>query len=102
MKTKFTGFALAGVLVVLLVGPAMAQQPCQTRASAVDELAQRHQERTLGIGLIQGAVIELLVSKDGETWTLIITSSNGCVNFIGAGMYWQQVVPTYKPKGRGL
>jgi hypothetical protein len=97
---KFVGSALVGILIALLAGPAMAQQSCETRASAIEGLAQRYQEQPIGMGLTDAGVVEVLVSKDGATWTMIITASNGCTKFVGAGTYWQQVVPIYKPKGR--
>jgi hypothetical protein len=93
---------LVGILVALLAGPAMAQQSCETRASAIEGLAQKYQEQPVGMGLTSAGVVEVLVSEDGATWTMIITAPNGCVRFVGAGTYWQQVVPTYKPKGRAL
>jgi hypothetical protein len=92
--------ALAGVLVALLAGPAMAQQPCYTRASAIDGLAQKYQEQPVGMGLTDVGLVEVLASEDGATWTMIITAPNGCTKFVGAGTNWQQIAPTYKPKGR--
>jgi len=40
-----------------------------------------------------GAVIEVLASRDGATWTLITTAPTGIACIAQTGEYWQPLAP---------
>jgi len=73
---------------------AAAQAPrCGQRAGIIDQLATKYQETPSQIGLeSSGALIEVLTSKDGETWTIILSWPGGTSCLLAAGSDWQPVV----------
>lgn len=90
---------LAAVLVILAL-PARAQSPCAPRDYILTQFAQRHHERPAAAGLAaNGAVLELLVSKDGSTWTLIATGPNGITCIAATGTDWASREPKYGERG---
>ena len=78
-----------------LVSPAAAQQPaCTKRTDVVKHLANKYSEAPVAIGLANnGGVIEVLSSKKGDSWTIIITMPNSTACMIAAGENWE-AVPT--------
>lgn len=87
-------FAVAAFgLMVILGNPAAAQQPaCTKRADVISHLGKKYKEVPSSIGLANnGGVIEVLSSKKGSTWTIIITMPNGTSCMIAAGENWQSV-----------
>jgi hypothetical protein len=61
----------------------------------VAALGERYGEATVGIGLASnGALLELLASADGATWTIIQTAPSGLACLLAAGESWQPRTPT--------
>ena len=96
---------LAGLLTATLISwavfstPAAAQQ-CTDRAGVVDHLSQRYAEKPVVMGITQaGNVLEILVSKDGQSWTVIVTGTTGLACMIAAGENWRDLPTT--PQGTG-
>lgn len=57
-------------------------------------LEARYGELSAGVGLnSDGRLTELLTSKDGATWTLIVTSPNGVSCLVASGESWQDRAP---------
>ena len=50
---------------------------------------------------MSGNVIELLRSKDGSTWTLLMTYPNGTSCVLRAGEYWEDI-SWQDPRGKRL
>ena len=93
-------FLSIAVAMVLLTGaafmaqPAAAQQAGVPRAEVVKALGDRFAEESVGLGIAQnGSVIELFTSKDGATWTIVMTMPNGLSQVIAAGESWMQITP---------
>ncbi len=93
-------FLSIAVAMVLLVGtafmahPAAAQHAGMTRAEMVKALGDRYAEESVGLGIAQnGGVIELFTSKDGATWTIVLTMPNGLSRVIATGESWMQIMP---------
>ncbi len=84
---------LASLLPGVLAAPAAAQQPgCTERTQVIKQLASRYAEVPVSIGLAQnGGVVEVLSSRTGESWTIIITLPNGTSCAIAAGQHWETV-----------
>ena len=80
-------------LVTALAQPAAAQQPaCTKRADVISHLSKKYSENPVSIGLANnGGVIEVLSSKQGSSWTIIITMPNGMTCMIAAGENWEDV-----------
>ena len=82
-------------ILILLTGAASAEE-CYSRKAILDALKQ---EKVTAVGLTNvGALIELLTSDDGETWTIIYTKPNGMSCLVASGSYWlerEEPKPTY-------
>lgn len=84
----------AAVLVAATVSaPAQAQQPaCTARNDVISHLATKYSEKPVALGLANnGGVIEVLSSKQGNSWTIIITMPNGTSCMIAAGEHWEDL-----------
>ncbi len=80
--------------------PVMAQTVCAPRSAVLEQFAQRHKERPVSRALAaNGAVLEVLVSQDGSTWTLIATGPNGVSCLAASGTDWEPMKPKYGVEG---
>jgi|TARA_Y100000310_G_scaffold138368_1_gene137352 hypothetical protein len=62
---------------------------CVERAPLVAELLKTHQEKLLGVGLLnEEALLEVYVSPGGATFTVILTTATGLACLVGAGHDW--------------
>ena len=78
----------------LMAQPAAAQQAGVPRAAVVKALGEGYAKVTVGLGIARnGGVIELFTSKDGATWTLVLTMPNGLSRVIASGESWMQFTP---------
>jgi len=78
--------------VLACTADAAAQPTCGTREALLKALARDFQEQPVGIGLsANGAVLELLTSPAGTTWTLMATQPSGVTCLIGSGEAWQPI-----------
>ncbi len=87
----------------MLASPAAGQSmPCNDRAVVLRVLADKYGEALVGAGVTnRGYLIELLTSKGGETWTLIVSQPNDVACIIAAGEGWRNREPP-KPQGTAL
>jgi hypothetical protein len=82
-------------------GQAQAQTVCAPRAVMVEKLKSDFGERPRAVGLADtGGLIEFLASKDGGSWTLIMTSPEGRSCLVMAGDKWKAREPE-KGDGHG-
>ncbi|MEL6914420.1 MAG: hypothetical protein AAFP13_07945 [Pseudomonadota bacterium] len=90
--------ALPGLLFTLAVSTLSASQgaaqyadgqKCAPRDAIVSALALDYDERPVGSGF-QGSkqILEVFVSDDDKTWTIIVTATNGVSCILGAGTDW--------------
>ena len=93
-------FLSIAVAVLLLAGaafmarPAAAQQAGVPRAAVVRALGDGYAEESVGLGIARnGGIIELFTSKDGATWTLVLTMPNGLSRVVASGKSWMQLTP---------
>lgn len=86
----------------MLASPALALHPCGPRSAFIERLWDKYGETPVGQGLTNpnNQLMELFTSKDGGTWTLLLTLPNGCTRIIGVGKDWRAVPPALlKPMG---
>ena len=88
-----SGLLISALLVLPPTARAQVQQPaCTARTDVLNHLADKYSEAPVAMGLANnGGVIEVLSSKTGESWTIIITMPNGTACMIAAGESWEQM-----------
>lgn len=95
-----------GVIVGLLLAAlllswrtALADEPvCTSHSEMLAALADRYHETSAAIGIEnRGALLELLISKDGATWSVIMTGPQGKSCLVAAGQSWQEAKPVIDP-----
>jgi len=91
MKMLACALAIGGVLTVSGTPTANAQQPaCTERSSVLNHLKSRYSEVPVAMGIANnGGMIEILSSKEGKSWTIILTMPNGMTCMIAAGENWE-------------
>lgn len=58
----------------------------------VSQLSERHNEEPVARGLTaDGALLEILSSKDGRTWTLLVTEPEGLTCTLIEGREWRDL-----------
>lgn len=90
---RFLIALVAAMFIAFYVGHAFGEPVCHEgwapRGKMITSLAQNYQEAPVALGLAaNGSVIELIRTKDGETWTLINTHANGCSRLVANGEAW--------------
>lgn len=72
-------------LLALFSAPAFAQD-CLDRDPTAGRLAAQYGEARSFAGLaISGEVVEVFVSADGGSWTVLVTGQDGCTRMVAAG-----------------
>lgn len=88
-------------LLALACSPAAAQGSCLPRADALAQLAEKYGETPYEIGLAaDGAVLELIASEEGRTWTILRTTPDGRTCTVAAGEAWMPVSRVVIAPGR--
>jgi hypothetical protein len=81
---------LLAVALFLVSSAAMAQVPCGQRDNIVKWLAANYKEAPIASGVSsKGSLIEVLSTRDGDTWTVIVTSPDGTSCLIASGQGWR-------------
>ena len=79
----------ATALLCALAAPALAQEICADRADLLDSLSQDYQETPSAMGMSNnGNVIEVFTGRDGKTWTILVTRTDGQSCVVAAGELW--------------
>lgn len=72
-----------------------AQIVCVPRSDVLAHLAKKYHEAPVAIGVTSaGALVEVLTTGDGATWTIIVTGPNGLSCLVAAGEGWRTLSPT--------
>lgn len=88
------GIGTAALLAATLSLPttASAAQPvnCGPRNALLKELANKYSEAPVAVGLSNsGALVEVLTSDRGDTWTILVSKPDGTSCLVAAGEEWQ-------------
>ena len=82
--------AVLSLALMLTATPALAQVACNNRDKIIAWLGTRYQEAPVATGISsKGSLIEVLTTKDGSTWTILLTSPNGTSCIVESGQAWQ-------------
>ena len=94
----------AATLVTAFSLPATAQQQpaCAQRGDVLKHLSAKYTEAPVALGLANnGGVVEVLSSKTGSSWTIIITMPNGPTCMVAAGENWEEIPHIAKADKQG-
>lgn len=85
----FVYSSIAAVFLVIFTQITFAQQPyCTERSKIVEYLAEKHQERTVAMGILNdGGAFEILADEKGG-WSLVVTDPSGKSCFVASGTDW--------------
>ncbi len=65
---------------------------CTERKAAIRHLEGKFSEAPVAVGLTNtGAVLEVLTSDEGRSWTMLVTMPDGNTCLIAAGEAWKTV-----------
>lgn len=71
---------------------AWAQPQCGERGNVLSTLATRYQEFPVHMGLTSsGAMLEIVATESGSTWSIIVTGRDGVTCLVSAGENWRPV-----------
>jgi hypothetical protein len=91
---------LGATLVAFLALPGQAEGTCVARDWLVAELAEQNLEQPVAQGTTaDGAVLEILTSRDGRTWTLLVTEPQGLTCTLIEGRDWHTLPPIVALQG---
>lgn len=67
---------------------------CMPRPEMLKQLAAIYKEAPVALGVSDnGAVLEVLASRDGATWTAVVTRANGVSCVVMSGDNWESARP---------
>lgn len=79
---------------------AFGQTICADRAQVTADLLKQYKESPRGLGITNsGAVLELLRTPSGSTFTIIVTTPNGLTCLVAAGEGWEALPLPVKGEG---
>ena len=92
-----TGAGLA--LALLLFASSAVAQQCGPRDDLAKQLEQKYGERPIASGVSgRGALVEVFMSADGSSWSIVLTRPNGMACLVDEGEGWRWRGPK-KPQG---
>jgi hypothetical protein len=94
MKNRFAFIALAAATLLQAAPSAAQNMLCGQRDIVVNELTGRYGEEVRGMGLAhQNRIVEVFVSEETGSWTIIVTSPNGTTCLMAAGQHFATMEP---------
>ncbi len=86
---------LAVLAVLLAPSLAAAQSLCGDRGALLRHLERNFGERPVAMGVAAdgGAVLELVMTPSGSSWTVLMTLPSGLSCVVATGEHWQAVAP---------
>jgi hypothetical protein len=85
------------IVALLAAAPAVAsasEPVCEPHGALVASLGQEWDERPVARGIdARGAVVELVATADGATWTILVVGPHGIACIAAHGRAWRGVPP---------
>ena len=88
------------VALLALAAPALAQVPaqaavtpaCHSHAELTEMLNQKYAEQPSALGVqANGHLVEVFVSNDGASWTIVVTRPDGWSCIVAVGEHWESL-----------
>ena len=74
------------------------ERRCEQRGTILAYLSRQYSEAPVAMGVAEnGGLIEVLTSRDGQTFTIIVTSPDGETCMVAAGEGWQAIAGRLAP-----
>jgi hypothetical protein len=68
------------------------QMLCNKRSEVMKNLSANYKEAPTALGMASsGGVLEVMTSKDGKTWTVLLTKTDGTSCLVAMGNSWENV-----------
>lgn len=84
-------FGLAAAMAIPAAASA-ADLVCAERETLLASLSKEFEEAPRELGLANnGTLVELLTTRDGSTWTMLMTRPDGTACVIAAGEAWEKL-----------
>lgn len=81
--------------LLLFSSAAMGQTLCDKRDNVLQLLAQKYEERPIAVAMTSnGQLLEVLSTKDGATWTIILSAPDGTSCLLTIGEDWKTLDET--------
>lgn len=72
--------------------PSTQQMLCNKRSEVMKNLSANYREAPTALGMASnGGVLEVMTSKDGKTWTVLLTKPDGTSCLVAMGNSWENV-----------
>ena len=88
--------------VVTMAAPTFGQSPppgvmttpaCHSHSDLAEMLGQKFAEHPTGVGLqSDGKLVEVFVSNDGTSWTIVLTRPDGWSCIVAVGENWETLL----------
>lgn len=98
---RLSNLTLAALATLLgLAAPALAQAPapatitpaCHSHSALAEMLNQKYAEQPSAIGLqANGHLVEVFVSNDRTSWTIVVTRPDGWSCIVAVGEHWESL-----------
>ena len=89
---------VALVAAFYVSGPAPTQPQCAPRDALLEQLETSYGEVPAGSGVIHaGVLLEIVITPDGATWSMVLTSPGGISCLVATSEGWRTVEP--EPEG---
>lgn len=94
----FTGALIAGLMAAPIAGFAPAEAAmCGSHSSMTNLLSERYKEAPIGVGMVSDrGVMQVYVSPDSATWSIVVTTPHGRTCIIAAGQNYEGLKVTAK------
>ena len=87
--------ALIAITAAMIAVPSTAhaqQKACAERADITKRLGSKYFEHPVATGVANnGGLLEVLSSKDGSTWSIIVTMPDGKSCMFAVGQHWEML-----------
>lgn len=91
---RYAGAAMLISGLAISAAADAASPACGPRDQLLGELAKQYHEAPVALGLDNsGALIVVLASDDGGTWTIVVNRPNGTSCLVASGEEWQALKP---------
>lgn len=102
MASWFSKFLIAAFVAAFSLPASAREIVCPPTETLIAGLVGKYAEQPVALGMAENgtALVHLFKSKDGATWTVIVSYPNGHSCMIAAGEDWREYEA--EPEGQGL